>query len=151
MKPLRAWAAAVTLAVAVGLLPGCGSAPTATVSGSVTYDGQPVGEGYVTFTPSDGKGKEAGGPIANGQYSLAGLQPGPKLVKVIAVKKVSFASTSAEMQQKAAVAQKAGNYDGLVDPADTIPDNAEGNNVTIEVKAGEQTRDLHLKKPSRGR
>src|SRR5882724_10607403 len=115
MKPMRAWAAAAVLATAAVLLPGCGSSPTATVSGSVTYDGQPVGEGYVTFTPSDGKGRDAGGPIANGQYSVTGLSPGPKVVKVIAVKKVNFASTSAEMQRKAAVAQKAGNYDGLVD------------------------------------
>jgi hypothetical protein len=135
------------MAAAVSLA-GCGSATTATVSGSVTYDGQPVGDGYVTFTPSDGKGQDAGAPVANGRYSVTGLQPGPKVVKVIAVKKVNFASSSAEMQQKAAEARKAGNNDGLVDPADTIPDNAEGNNQTVAVQAGQQTLDLHLRKPA---
>ena len=68
---------------------------------------------------------------------------------MIAVKKVNFASSSAEMQQKAAEARKTGNNDGLVDPADTIPDNAEGNNATVELKAGPQSIDLNLKKPSR--
>ena len=51
MNPVRALAAVVVTAAVLGLLPGCGSS-TATVSGEVTYDGQPVGDGYVTFTPA---------------------------------------------------------------------------------------------------
>ena len=148
MKWVRSWAAAVALAAAVAALPGCGSS-TATVTGAVTYEGQPVGNGYITFTPSDGKGNDAGGPIADGRYTVTALPPGPKVVKVIAVKKVNFASTSEEMKQKAAEARKAGDHGGLVDPADTIPDNAEGNNTTVEVKAGKQELDFHLKKPAR--
>jgi hypothetical protein len=147
MTRLRIAAAAVALAVAAGLLPGCGS-PAAAVSGEVTYEGQPVGEGYITFTPADGKGKDAGAPIANGRYALAGLLPGPKVVKVVAVRQVNFASTSEEMRQKAATAQKAGRYDGLVDPADTIPDAAEGNNARVELRAGDNKQDFHLKKPA---
>ena len=147
MNWVRSSAAVAILAAAAGLLPGCGSA-AATVSGEVTYEGQPVGDGYISFTPADGKGKDAGAPIANGRYTVAGLPPGPKVVKVVAVKKVNFASTSEEMKQKAATAQKAGNYDGLVDPADTIPENAEGNNARIGVKGGDNKRDFHLKKPA---
>ena len=45
-------------------------------------------------------------------------------------------------------ARKGGNYDGLVDPADTIPDAAEGNNARVEVKAGDNKHDFHLKKPA---
>jgi hypothetical protein len=148
MNRVQSWAAAVALAAAAGLLSGCG-ASTATVSGEVTYDGQPVGDGYISFTPSDGKGNDAGGPIANGRYTVGGLPPGPKVVKVIAVKKVNFASTSEEMMRRAAEARKAGNHDGLVDPADTIPDNAEGNNTTVEVKPGQQTLDFKLRKPAK--
>ncbi len=147
MHSLRLWAAAMTFAVAATFLPGCGS-PAATVSGEVTYEGQPVGDGYISFTPADGKGKDAGAPIANGRYLVANLPPGPKVVKVIAVKKVNFASTSEEMKQKATTAQKAGNYDGLVAPADTIPDNADGNNARVEVNVGGNKRDFHLKKPA---
>jgi hypothetical protein len=142
-------AAGVALAAAAGLLSGCGSA-TATVSGEVSYDGKPVGQGYITFTPADGKGKDAGGPIAGGRYRVTGLPPGPKVVKVMAVKQVNFASSSAEMMRRAAQARKAGSHDGLVDPADTIPDNAEGNNARVEVRPGEQTLDFALKPPAKG-
>ena len=148
MSRVRSWAAAATLAAAAGLLAGCGSS-AANVSGDVTYEGQPVGDGYITFTPADGKGKDAGAPIANGRYTVAGLPPGPKVVKVVAVRKVNFASTSEEMQRKAAQARKAGDYDGLVDPADTIPDNAEGNNARLEIASGDNRLDFHLKKPAK--
>ena len=147
MNSVRALAAVVVTAAVLGLLPGCGSS-TATVSGEVTYDGQPVGDGYVTFTPADGKGKDTGGPITGGHYEVAGLPPGPKVVKVIAVKKVNFASSSEEMMQRAAEARKTGNHDGLVDPADTIPANAEGNNAAVELKAGASKHDVHLHKPA---
>jgi hypothetical protein len=148
MDRVRFWAAAVALTAAVVGLSGCGSS-TATISGQVTYEGQPVGDGYITFTPSDGKGNDAGGQITNGQYTVAGLPPGPKVVRVIATRKVNFASTSAEMEAKAAEARKAGRFDGLVDPADTIPDDAEGNNQTVEVKPGQQKLDFNLKRPVR--
>jgi hypothetical protein len=147
MNPVRALAAVIVTAAVLGLLPGCGSS-TATVSGEVTYDGQPVGDGYVTFTPADGKGKDAGGPITGGHYEVTGLPPGPKIVKVIAVKKVNFASSSEEMMRRAAEARKAGDHDGLVDPADTIPANAEGNNAAVELKAGANKHDVHLHKPA---
>jgi hypothetical protein len=147
MKQLPSRASGVVLAAALAMVAGCGSS-TATVFGDVTYDGQPVGDGYVTFTPADGKGKDAGGPITSGHYEVSGLPPGPKVVKVIAVKKVNFASSSEEMMQRAAEARKSGNHDGLVDPADTIPANAEGNNAQVEIKAGANQHDLHLKAPS---
>lgn len=139
-----------TLAVALGAaaLTGCGGA-VATVSGSVSYDGEPVGDGYITFTPADGKGQDGGGPIANGTYSVTGLPPGPKVVKVIATKKVNFASTSDEMKKKADEAKKAGKHDGLIDPADVIPDNAEGNNAKIDLTVGENKHDFALKKPAK--
>jgi hypothetical protein len=148
MKLVRSLAPAVV--AAVGLLAGCG-ASTATVSGEVTYDGQPVGDGYITFTPADGKGNDAGAPISGGRYTVTGLPPGPKVAKVVAVKKVNFASTSEEMMQRAAEARKSGDYTGLVDPADTIPDNAEGNNATVELKAGAQTLNFALKPPPKGK
>lgn len=147
MGLVRAFAVAAVFAAVLGTS-GCGNGGLATVSGAVTYEGEPVGDGYVTFTPADGKGPDAGGPIAAGRYSVAGMTPGKKIAKVVAVKKVNFASTSAEMQAKGTAARKAGNYDGLVDPADTIPANADGNNVTVEVAVGSQTQDFHLKKPA---
>jgi hypothetical protein len=132
------------------VLPGCGSS-TATVSGEVTWEGEPVADGFITFTPVDGKGKDGGAPISAGRYTVRDLPPGPKLVQVIATRKVNFASTSEEMKQRAAVARQKGDHNGLVDPADVIPANAEGNNVRVEVATGNSTRDFHLKKPAAGR
>jgi hypothetical protein len=144
-----ALAAAAALAAAVVSLPGCGPS-AATVSGEVTYEGQPVGDGYITFTPADGKGPDGGGQIAEGRYQVAGLPPGPKVVKVVAVRKVNFAASSDEMMRRAAEARKRGSHDGLVDPADTIPANAVGNNARVELKVGENRHDIHLKAPPRG-
>jgi hypothetical protein len=147
MNRFGATFAALALSAAAALLPGCGSS-TATVSGEVTYDDQPVGDGgYITFTPADGNGKDVGAPITGGRYQITGVPPGPKVVKVIAVKKVNFASTSEEMKQRAAEARKRGSYDGLVDPADIIPANAEGNDAKVELKPGTQEQNFHLKKP----
>jgi hypothetical protein len=145
MLSIRSLILAFALA-AVLLLPGCG-ASTATVSGEVTWEGEPVANGFITFTPVDGKGKDGGAPIQSGRYTVRDLPPGPKLVQVIATRKVNFASTSEEMKQRAAAARGRGDHTGLVDPADVIPANAEGNNVQVEVAAGSSTRNFHLKKP----
>ena len=148
------------LFVAVGalagstLLTGCGKT-TGSCSGSVTYEGSPVDNGYITFTPLDdngqaaGKGQSGGGPITGGRYSVTGLSPAPQvLVKVIGVKKVNFASTSDEMRRRSEEARDTGDNDGLLDPADTIADDAIGNNVKIEIKAGDNPLDFDLKKPA---
>jgi hypothetical protein len=150
MNRLGTLAAAVALAATVWLSSGCGSS-TATVTGEVTYDGNAVGDGYITFTPNDGKGKDGGGPITNGRYTVMGLPPGPKVVKVIAVKQVNFAASSEEMMQRAAKARQSGDHTGLVDPADIIPESAEGNNAKVDVRPGEQTHNFALKPPAKGK
>ena len=136
--------------VAVALLSlglaGCGDG-LLTVSGEVTYEGQPVGTGSVTLTPADGKGPIVGGEIRDGKYTVTKVPPGPKIVKIEAYKKVNFASSSAEMMQRAAENKKKGDDSGLVDPADVIPAHAEGNNQQVEVTAGTTRRDFHLSKP----
>lgn len=148
MNRITRVALGVAFVLVVGLVAGCQPAG-ATVTGKVTYEGKSVDEGNITFTPADGKGKDAGGEIKDGSYEVKGVPPGPKVVRIIAVKKVNFASTSEEMQQKAEAARKAGNHDGLVDPADIIPENAEGNNAKIEVKAGLNKLDFNLKRPAK--
>jgi hypothetical protein len=41
-----------------------------TVSGSVTFNGQPVSEGHIAFVPESGTGQGAGSNIVNGEYKL---------------------------------------------------------------------------------
>lgn len=130
----------------LSVVAGCGT-PTS-VSGTVTYEDQPVGKGWITFLPADGQGPTAGGQITNGQYRASDLTPGKKIVQIIGVRAVKFARSSEEMAEAAAEAVKKGDKTGLIDRADEIPPNAQGNNGTIEVKAGQQTFDFHLKRPS---
>jgi hypothetical protein len=135
------------LALLLGLIPGCGSG-SASVSGEVTYNAEPVAKGSITFLPADGKGASAGSPIEDGHFAVDNLAPGPKVVKIEAVKAVPFARTSEEMAKRAAVNKFIGDGSGLIDPADVIPPNAEGNNEKVDIQAGKQTRDFHLKQPA---
>jgi hypothetical protein len=145
---LRSWIARGWLLIfSIALLSGC-SGGAARVTGEVTYEGQPVGDGAISFLPADGKGPTAGGPIVAGQYTVEELTPGPKLVKIEAVKKVPFARSSEDMAKRAAANKLVGDGSGIIDPADVIPPNAEGNNVTVEIKPGKQTHHFHLKKPA---
>jgi hypothetical protein len=139
----RGW----SLVVAAVLAAGCGSAVT--VSGEVTYDGKPVEDGRITFLPADGKGPSVGGVVTGGRYTVKNVTPGPKVVKVEAVKQVPFARSSEEMARRAAEARTRGDTSGIIDPADLIPPDAVGNNAAVEVGKGKQTLDFHLKKPGR--
>jgi hypothetical protein len=133
------------LALAVA---GC-SGDAASVSGTVTYDGQPVGRGYVTFRPADGKGPEVAGKIEAGVYTVEGLTPGQKVVQVMAVKAVPFARATEDMAKRAAENKSKGDGSGLIDPADAIPADAEGNNATHDIGPGKQTLNLNLKKSAK--
>src|SRR5262249_42906613 len=48
-------------------LTGCGGPTLYTVSGTVTYNGEPIPEGYIAFVPV-GPGRGGGGTITNGSY-----------------------------------------------------------------------------------
>lgn len=52
---------------------GCGGPgpQRAAINGTVTYDGESVGQGTITFVPTgDTKGTSAGGEIKDGKYSI---------------------------------------------------------------------------------
>jgi hypothetical protein len=127
-------------------LPACGSS-LSSVSGDVTYEGQALESGRIDFLPADGKGQPAGSTIAAGKYEVAGLVPGLKVVQITAVKVVPFARSSEEMARRAQQDKDKGDGTGLIDPADIIPPDAEGNNLKIELKPGRQTLDFPLTKP----
>ncbi len=65
---------------------GCGGGPeTCTVTGAVTFNGQPVPEGSILFVPEDGKGVPDPGTIRDGRYT-ARVKPGPKRVEIRATR-----------------------------------------------------------------
>ncbi len=125
---------------------GCGGSTS--VSGTVTYDGQPVQDGAITFLPGDGQGPGVGGPISDGVYRIGEITPGEKVVQIIGVKAIPFATTTAELQKQAEEARSRGQVAAPVERADTVPDNAQGNNATVEIQPGSQTLDFDLKPPA---
>jgi hypothetical protein len=75
------------LAIVLGLLalPGCGGARPAEVEGTVTYDGQPIPAGAISFVAAAGQGPSGGGTILDGKYQVqakVGLMPGPYRVEI---------------------------------------------------------------------
>jgi len=72
------WLAAGVAAVA---MMGCGPS-TSTISGTVTFNGEPVANGAISFFPTDGKGSPAGGLIKDGRYTVTGLKPGERTVQL---------------------------------------------------------------------
>jgi hypothetical protein len=139
---------AIVLCALAALACGGCSDPTATVSGEVTYDGQPVKNGYVTFTPADGKGPAVGAQITDGRYTADKVPPGEKVVKVEA-----SSGPGPSVQSQADVEKLSKEMRGKLGPdgiikTETVPPDAEGNNQKSEVKAGAQTLDIRLKKPA---
>jgi hypothetical protein len=75
----------IVFAFAVCLsLSGCGSG-NASVTGRVTFNGDPVSRGSITLLPADGKGQPAGGNVENGSFSIREVLPGEKTVQIMAV------------------------------------------------------------------
>jgi hypothetical protein len=65
----------------------------------VTYDGQPVQEGSISFESTDGKGSVTGGVITAGKYDVpgaVGTTPGEKIVRITAVRKTGRRIPSGE-------------------------------------------------------
>ncbi len=70
-------------------LTSCGESKTATVKGTVTFDGKPIESGSINFFPVDGaKGGTAGGIIKNGKYSCPDVPIGNMRVQIGGVLKV---------------------------------------------------------------
>jgi hypothetical protein len=115
-------------------LVGCGKSNLATVSGTITVDGEPAKVGAISFFAVDGRAPTAGAQIVDGQYS-AEVRPGKCFVQVRVSKVVG----------------KKKLYDTPDSPvrevwAEVLP--AKYNDATtleFEVKPGENKQDYDLK------
>jgi hypothetical protein len=128
-----------------------GCSQKTSVSGKVTYNGEPVEKGMISFKPSGGTGRSFGAPIENGAYEVSEALPGAWTAVIVGVKKINFAMSSEEAARKANENKSAsGALAGHVsEAADYIPEDAEGNSKTVEITAGSQTMDFDVKGPPR--
>lgn len=111
-------------------LTGCGPS-THLVSGTVTFDGQPIPEGHIAFVPEE-SGPSAGGPITNGNYSVT-VPDGKMKVQI----------TASKMQQLPA--GETGRYGKKEETRAYIPSKYNSNTeLTLEI-TGSTSRDFDLK------
>jgi hypothetical protein len=115
---------------------GCGQNDS--LSGKVTYNGEPVESGSVSFSSVDGSGPGFGAPVTNGQYKTDKIRLGEHRAFVRGVSEPP-PMTRDQAQQ--------GNRYAV--PVDYIPEDAKGNNETFDIKGGAQTIDFDLTGPPR--
>jgi hypothetical protein len=126
--------------MAFGVLPllvgcgGSGTAPTARVSGVITYNGQPVGDVSVTFTPTDGRPAN-GITNEDGEFTLStfgnndGAVPGTHTVTL---------ATGAEEEVPMPGTPEAENYNPPPPPFPPRYMDPQLSGLTAEVKQGEK-------------
>src|SRR4051812_42945591 len=86
-----------TLVAGILLLAGCDSGPKLyRVTGTVSWNGQPVETGRINLIADDGKTTPASAPIVNGKFEMTAL-PGLKRVEVHNQRVTGY---SKEMQQE---------------------------------------------------
>ncbi len=133
----------VPLAAVLLLAAGCGASSDATMSGAVTLNGQPLAQGYISFTPLGAQGGTAGGDIKAGRYRVAGLKPGKYQVQIVGVPEGPVIQPGSNEAKKPLSDQ---DVRALMNPL--LPDTT-GTEQDVEVRAGAQSRDFKLE--SRGR
>lgn len=123
------------LLLALAACPGC-SKPS--VHGQVTYDGQPMDGGRISFIPTGGQGKSATADIVAGKYTIpANLAPGSGTYKV-------------EIYWKQKTGRKVpvpGDPGSTTDEAvEVVPPAYNSSSVlTKEIKGGDNTLDFEVK------
>lgn len=130
---LNRFVAATTAAILLVVLTGCGgSASTATVTGTVTLDGEPLAEGAIVTRPEAGRGAQ--GLIRNGQFTLGTMSGSDGAI--VGLHKVAIV---AHEKGQAGPEGKPGKL--LVPERYTNP---ESSGLTIDVTAGNNTPKLEL-------
>src|SRR5206468_3386524 len=131
------------------LLLGCGDSNLASVSGTVTYEGQPVEKGFISFLPEDREANTAGIDIIKGKYHIKGMVPGKKRVKITALAASEPPPASGPRNREAIQGKRLARPkpSDLPKLEPLLPANAIGNIRVSDIAAGSQTHDFTLQKP----
>jgi hypothetical protein len=130
------------LVVAAGLLAGCGDSAERryAVSGTVTYKGQPIANGLISFMPRGTDASAGGSAIVNGKYTI------PSSVGLLAGEYDVVVSVPTATPAKAAGDDEAPGEGGERETGEALP--ARYNLMTelkAEVKAEDKNQfDFHL-------
>jgi len=121
----------------IGLVVGCsGGGGSGEVSGAVTYGGEPIEGGSITFIPADGNKPTAGAPITNGTYAAKNVPVGKAKVSISGVKSLGkkrmYDDPAAPLVQESAEMLPAKYH--------------RETELTYDVAPGVQTKDFHLTK-----
>jgi len=125
----------VVLFLVVPVMVGC-KKPT-TVSGTITFEGAEVQQGYVTFFPVGDVSATKGSEIVAGQYKVTGLTPGKKRVHITASSKPHIEGQGPDGKPIVKI----------LPPETAIPPDADGNDQVIVIVPGKQQHDFHLRQP----
>jgi hypothetical protein len=113
------------------------------ISGSVTYNGEPVQKGAITFASADGSGPGFGAMVEDGKYTTDRARRGAHVAQVRGV-------TDRPVLSKEEFLNRADRHHVRYDlPTDYIPEDAEGNNQTVDIQGGSQAFDIAIKGPPR--
>lgn len=134
----------ISMICLLGVLLAAGCRKSTTVSGRVMYDGQPLKNGNILFSPADGHGSTCSGPISDGQYTVEAL-PGSKTVHITGLKTLKYNMNNPAEAALAEAASKRGDTSGVYKIADPSLTQAMGNHSTAEIKPGSQSIDFDLK------
>jgi len=135
--PIRTFLLSLFLLV---LIVGCTRAPrmSVQVEGEISYDGEPVEVGIISFLPVGGTGVSGGGPIQKGKYYIdpdVGLVPGTYRVEI------RWPKPTGEINKEAGYGQSP------IVVAEAIPEKYNKESIlTAVVEAGENTIHFHLEK-----
>jgi hypothetical protein len=117
----------------------CGCRGPTSVTGTVSYNDRPLEQGYVTFHPVDDVGATRGAEIKGGRYEIANLPPGRKRVQI-----------TSQPRATSVIDPRTGTPRLHVQPGpQAVVTNAAGNFQVLEVEAGTQVYDFHLRSPGR--
>jgi hypothetical protein len=113
---------------------GCGGGDSgASVSGTVTLDGAGIEDGSISFFPESGEGGNAGGKIVNGKYSVKGVSTGKNRVHI-------------DVQGAKKSAREARAERGKETHKESPVAGAQGNDQSVDIQPGSQTKDIQLQK-----
>ncbi len=115
---------------------GCESDGLSSLSGTITFAGNPVASGSLNLVPKAG-GPNVGSAIVDGAYVIEDIHPGKYKANIMGFEQGKVVTSQAELQRMA----EAGETPG--EPRE-IPGNAKGNGIEFEVTPGKNTRDFAL-------